>query len=69
LIGSADGSGELGVLLRRFFQQLNKFVRMRTVDVMVALHCPHRPAAGLGALIGVWTMAEFQKQVNNGFLG
>jgi hypothetical protein len=22
-----------------------------------------------GALIGVWTMAEFQKQVNNGFLG
>jgi hypothetical protein len=22
-----------------------------------------------GALIGVWTMAEFQKEVNNGFLG
>ena len=22
-----------------------------------------------GAIIGVWTMAEFQKQVNNGFLG
>jgi hypothetical protein len=22
-----------------------------------------------GALIGVWTMSEFQKQVNNGFLG
>jgi hypothetical protein len=22
-----------------------------------------------GAIIGVWTMAEFQKEVNNGFLG
>jgi hypothetical protein len=22
-----------------------------------------------GALIGVWTMSEFQKQVNDGFLG